>query len=447
MPHTAGRTTSGIITVAKIRSAGSGRWLTENWPRGEGAFQVRKLSGERCVYYYRYTGQDGKQLRIALPRYDAQGAPISLAAARAEAKVLAHRYTRGEKDLKERIAYEQHKARQAREAEAAKELAEQARRSATLGKLLAAYCEHLAAQGKPSAGEARSSINRHIKEPFPALWETPAADIQPDQLTPILRRMVDLGLFSHTNKVRSYIRAAYAAACNAPLNAKAPETLRALHITANPARDLAVVQGARKTRDTVLSEDELRIFWRRLEREAGAGPAIVRFYLLTGGQRFEQLARATLEDIHDDCLTLWDPKGRRETPRRHVIPLLPAARTAMNAISPHRIGPYLISLNGGKSPCDNSAVTPHLKKVSRAMLKAGEVQHDFSFGVLRRTVETRLAAAGVSSDIRAQLQSHGLGGVQSRHYDRHSYLEEKRLALETLHDLVLPRETSEDELP
>jgi len=31
-----------------------------------------------------------------------------------------------------------------------------------------------------------------------------------------------------------------------------------------------------------------------------------------------------------------------------------------------------------------------------------------------------LAAMGVSSDVRAQLQSHGLGGVQSRHYDRHT---------------------------
>jgi len=57
-------------------------------------------------------------------------------------------------------------------------------------------------------------------------------------------------------------------------------------------------------------------------------------------------------------------------------------------------------------------------------------------GDLRRTVETRLAAARVGSDIRAQLQSHGLGGVQARHYDRHDYLAEKRAALETLYRLA-----------
>ena len=49
---------------------------------------------------------------------------------------------------------------------------------------------------------------------------------------------------------------------------------------------------------------------------------------------------------------------------------------------------------------------------------------------LRRTVETMLASLKVSSDFRAQLQSHGLGGVQHRHYDRYSYALEKIQALE-----------------
>jgi hypothetical protein len=54
-----------------------------------------------------------------------------------------------------------------------------------------------------------------------------------------------------------------------------------------------------------------------------------------------------------------------------------------------------------------------------------------------------LAALGVSSDIRAQVQSHGLGGVQARHYDRHSYMVEKRTTLEAwnqhLHAIVSGR--------
>ena len=64
------------------------------------------------------------------------------------------------------------------------------------------------------------------------------------------------------------------------------------------------------------------------------------------------------------------------------------------------------------------------------MLKAKELREGFELRDIRRTCETMLAALGVSSDIRAQIQSHGLGGVQARHYDRHNYMEEKRATLE-----------------
>ena len=45
------------------------------------------------------------------------------------------------------------------------------------------------------------------------------------------------------------------------------------------------------------------------------------------------------------------------------------------------------------------------------------------------TVETQLASMGVHKDIRAQLLSHGISGVQAAHYDRYEYINEKRTAL------------------
>jgi len=53
----------------------------------------------------------------------------------------------------------------------------------------------------------------------------------------------------------------------------------------------------------------------------------------------------------------------------------------------------------------------------------------FDLRDVRRTVETMLAALRVSKDTRSQLLSHGISGVQSAHYDRHDYIEEKRAAL------------------
>lgn len=48
---------------------------------------------------------------------------------------------------------------------------------------------------------------------------------------------------------------------------------------------------------------------------------------------------------------------------------------------------------------------------------------------IRRTCETMLAGIGIPKDIRAQLLSHGLSGVQAAHYDRYEYIDEKRSAL------------------
>jgi hypothetical protein len=52
----------------------------------------------------------------------------------------------------------------------------------------------------------------------------------------------------------------------------------------------------------------------------------------------------------------------------------------------------------------------------------------FDLRDVRRTAESMLAAQGVSRDLRAQLLSHGLSGVQQR-YDRYDYIREKCEAL------------------
>jgi len=50
---------------------------------------------------------------------------------------------------------------------------------------------------------------------------------------------------------------------------------------------------------------------------------------------------------------------------------------------------------------------------------------------LGRTWKTMAGGAGLGLDIRNRIQGHALQDVGSRHYDRHSYLEEKRAALLT----------------
>jgi hypothetical protein len=49
---------------------------------------------------------------------------------------------------------------------------------------------------------------------------------------------------------------------------------------------------------------------------------------------------------------------------------------------------------------------------------------------IRRTCETMMAAMGISRDTRAQIQSHGLSGVQEKYYDQHNYMAVKVAALD-----------------
>jgi hypothetical protein len=78
---------------------------------------------------------------------------------------------------------------------------------------------------------------------------------------------------------------------------------------------------------------------------------------------------------------------------------------------------------------------------------AGNKISDFAPKRIRSGVETLLAATGVSQDIRGRLQSHGISGVQDRHYNAHDYLAEKRQALDLLYELLDGRKPDSRKTP
>ena len=104
-------------------------------------------------------------------------------------------------------------------------------------------------------------------------------------------------------------------------------------------------------------------------------------------------------------------------------------------------GPFVFSLTNGASPANLEGMGNGIDLVNKSMTDAGELPGGrFTARDIRRTVETRLAAAGISLEDRGHLQSHGLGGVQKRHYDKYARIEEMRAALITLRQLLKPKE-------
>lgn len=232
-------------------------------------------------------------------------------------------------------------------------------------------------------------------------------------------------------QLRAYLRAAYTAAIHARQKPDALPGLRALLVTSNPGANIAPLDSS-KARDRELSVAELKNYWRRIEALPGIDGALLRFHLLTGAQRIKQLGRATRDDYDVDAKTLrlLDGKGKRTEPRIHLVPLIPAALDAMQGMQGD---PYIFSVTAGKSGATFHVLNKRIQAIAQAMHKAGELERgSFTPGDIRRTVETRLAAAGISQATRAHLQSHGISGVQAKHYDRYSYLKEKRAALEAL---------------
>jgi integrase len=439
-----------MVTTAEIEKAaraaqrrGKDVWLIDPAPRGEGRFMVRCTPAGARVGMYRYTMADGSRDTLRVGAYDPDGRDgLTLAELRKRAGAWSRLLQGGVRDLREHFAAEE------RAEATAREIAERKATRGTLAELMGAYVASLGT--RPSAKDVRLMVKLHISEAFPKIAALPAAEVQPEQLRDVLAKLIEKGKGRTAAKLRSYLRAAFALASRARLDPAVPGAFAAFDVSANPADRLPALSQFNGTRDRALTLPELRAFWNRLTAlPAGAQRDAVIACVLLGGQRPSQLLRATAADLDLSAgtLQLLDPKGRNRAarPRRHAVPVLPdllpimahrRARCGDSAEAP------LFSLSGDK-PLTERTCGAVIIKLCAEMAAARELeQGSFRLCDLRRTAETHLAALGVSSDVRAQLQSHGLGGVQQRHYDRHDYDGEKRAALALWADRLYGREVA-----
>lgn len=311
--------------------------------------------------------------------------------------------------------------------------------SATFGAMMLGYAEWMEQQGKVSAHMVKIEIEKDVQKPFSALWNRPANRITIDDCDRIIGRLEKAGKPRQADKIRSYMKTAFRKAINARRNRAMPDGLKLADVKTNPCNDIEKVSGSSKARDRALSLAEFRAYWIRAKEEPEPRRSLMMLHVLTGGQRLDQLNRATIHDIDRDnmTLTLLDYKGRRTQPRRHAIPLLPEALKCIERIT--GAGEYVFSCDGGKSSICNSYMRDAVARVRDDMEAAKELEGArFTPGSIRATIETRLAAKPyrVSSDVLGQLLSHGLGGVQARHYQHHDFQEEKLEALEMIQRMV-----------
>ena len=432
--------------ISDAKKCGADIFLTDRAKaRGIGRLRVRARSTGQCLLYFRYVDASGKQDSIPIGVYDISGKTgLTLRKARIKFGELSQLYQAGRRDLRVYLEHQEAQARATRES-AARER-EEAAREAKAGKLQAlldGYVSHLERQGRSSAADARNLFRKNISDTdaWPHLAAMPARQITSADISGILAGLIDRGNGRTAAKLRSYLRAAYAAALAAPHEPTIHPALHGFHLPGNPAAAVPAKGLAQYNvaRERTLSASELQAFMKAVDAlPVGLSRDVLWLALLLGGQRLAQLARVRPQDADMDerTIMLLDPKGARKQPRPHRLPLTERAADivgrwlarAVEGVDAESF-PYVFTSNG-KVPIRGETLSTVVAEICGGMLKAKTARAPFQLRDIRRTCETMLAGMGISKDIRAQLQSHGLGGVQDRHYDRYEYMDEKRRALE-----------------
>lgn len=309
--------------------------------------------------------------------------------------------------------------------EAAKKEAE-ANKRYTLKALLDAYADYLDTKSKrKTAAGVRSVVKVHLNEADQTLSEKAAKDVTPHDVAGLIRRIMEKGKERTAGVFRSSLAAAFSCARRAPFDARLPSVFIKFNIQTNPVDPIPAIPV--RARHRTLNREELRSYINFLGKDKV--DIALKLALYAGGQRMAQILRAEVADWDTETKTLRlvDPKGKRAEPREHLLPLAPVAAGIVAELV-HRAeeaqSSFLFPSATKKTPIHVSIPGPRVTEIAGKM--KGEL---FDLRDIRRTCETMLAGLGISRDIRAQLLSHGISGVQATHYDRHSYAKEKRAAL------------------
>jgi integrase len=195
-----------------------------------------------------------------------------------------------------------------------------------------------------------------------------------------------------------------------------------------------VVKGMRRSntkersRDRILSDDELRAVWGAAEANGTFG-ALVRLLLLTG-QRREKVAAMRWQDIDLDGTWRIPAEDREKGNALELV--LPAMAIEIIRQQPRfASNEFVFAGRGGSHFSGYSKAKGMLdEKVSLRNDTAPWRLHD-----LRRTARSLLARAGIRPDIAERVLGHALQGVEGT-YNRHQYREEKAHALRALAGLI-----------
>ena len=384
--------------------------------KGAGRLGIKVLSSGNKSFVFRYY-RDGKRAFIQLGRFP----QLSLVKAREQAKKLGALVIQGidPKDEREAkyLAIERAKKEEAQKG--------------SIQQLFVSYTNQMEKDGKRTFEQVLKSLEKEVYPVVPR--HTKACDVNTQDLIQVLSYMIQRGAVTQSNRVRSYLHAAFNHGLtheNDPANVLNGTKFG---ITYNPVSAIPKQKNAEKVGQHYLSYGELYKLMHDMEFNltgVRAGSTIRNLILLcihTGGQRPYELAASKWRSVNWKEKTFLVVEELSKNKKAHIIPLTETAIRILQTqkelsdssdfIFPHHISDTHIRLDSLS------------QAVSRYREDHSEVRH-FVARDIRRTCKTLMGELGVSKSLRDRLQNHALNDVSSKHYDRYEYLPEKREALE-----------------
>jgi len=299
--------------------------------------------------------------------------------------------------------------------------------SRSLGAVAARYIEeHAKRRNRPSTIEgAERNLNLHILPHFGKHRHIDS--IERGDIVELTEKLIAAGTPVTANRVQTLIGTIYSFALDAGLT------------KGNPCSRLRK-RGTEKPASRVLSDDELRLFWKcapvpPLTRQTGLA---LRLILLTGCRPGEiaGLRRSELENFDDAETALFQLPGERTKNKlAHVVPLTAFARdtiaAALELIDAKEEFIFPTRLKRG-GPMRAHSLTVAMRRIGTVATGPGAgtwkaalpSPHD-----LRRTASTRLSALGIPGEDIDAVLNHKPGGTRNKHYNQYDRLPEKRRAL------------------
>ena len=383
--------------------------------RGAGRLGVKvEPSGQR-VFYYRYFWQ-GKRQFILLGRFP----EMSLAQARQLSKEHAGLLKEG-KDPKAEIAEQLFTAEQQHREDQLKGSIEQ---------LILGYTTKMREDGKRTWQQVLYRLEKETYSFIPKA--TKARDVTPAHIKQILAAIINRGASVESNRVRSYLMAAFNYGLKADNDPANHQQNVMFGLQMNPVSVIPKQSAAEKPGTNWLKLSELQQLMGDFPKAPSVGSTVSQLLNLcvyAGGQRPHELASSCWDAVNWEEKTLLIVAEVSKNKRDHLLPLTDSAIEILQRLKAENVNdsPFIFPqrFDAGK----------HLRTDSFAQAIIYYREHFpdnpvFVARDLRRTCKTLMGELGVSKELRDRIQNHALQDVSSKHYDRYDYLSEKRKALE-----------------